>query len=674
MAYQGRQISKGVSIKQAERTAAAGDPNVNAARTGEAIGAIGTELGDLAGKAIDGGKKKEPNKTNPSQLAQLEKAVPKPTFPNPIQPLESKGVYTPIEPNPRPKPSITNKGATSRNDNPYVFGSEFQQDSQPRGDWQGPLTHPTGPVHHVDQGTLAQEQAQQGPAQQGPSWYNPQHPGSGNINPAKSPMGRHPEMSPFKRTVDAGASDRTLGQAIGAAGTAIGDAFQGSGGGRPKGDIEQEKQALSYLGSAGRAATEASNRQIRRRNYKRQVWDNKRKEADEQFSRIQVEPSGVSSYDTSVQTMAMEWKKEAADLIRNKDQYDPYEYSAKLKEIENRSTEYNSASQNIQAVVADYAENIDNISPSTPPETIDILDTLSKGGNGLAVQNVNGIPTFVGQTLGGEDVSVPVSEIASGKNTFKFNSRVEVEPMLEGVVDDAFKFQASRATQMGLSKTQLGFDQLRPRIESKIDGMLKNDHQVRSILADQYGYDFDDYEDLIASGQDPKQFARELLMEDIQDRMAPKYAADQQTFQAAEQQAGINEAKRQRLLEEKQTQKGGSNTQSEREYAKNLERANTALTDNFNYSDPASYEQLGYTSVSPDTLNKDQRKALEKRYPDGNFVILNVNGKAKVLPTGGENSREIVARELFGVDPSELSPLQRKSPFKRLTNWMGITK
>ena len=653
--YGRRDVRAGTDLDTAQFVAKAGDKDVNARRTGQAIGAIGTEIGD----AVDSlGKKKEkkPNKTNPAGLAELEKTFKPPVFPPPNLDLPNSVAKIPelLPDPPRPTPSITVPTATSTNDNPYQFGPA-DSGATPRGDWQGPLTEeasPAGPEVNVPQqdwdatNRAAYNRGNPGPLNVPSFGYD-----TGGIGTSYgSPVQRN---SPLKRTVAGGTDAQTAdnlsrvrstsGQAVGAIGTEIGDSFSYDA--RPEGEMEQEKTALSYLGEAGQAATEAANRQIKRRNYKREVWDKKRKEADEQFSKINVEPSGVSSYDASVGQMAMEWKKEAADLIRNKHKYDPFEYQAKLGEIEGRSAEYSSAAQNIQQVVADYQNGIDNISPSTPPETIDILDTLAKGGQGLSVQNVNGIPTLAGVTNSGQEVSVPISEIASGKNTFKFNSRIEHEPLINGIVDDAFKFQEHRATQMGVVKTQLGFDELRPRIESKIDGVLKNDYQVRAILADKFGYDYDDYEAMVESGQDPKQFARQLLMEDIQDRMQPKYSADQQTVNAANQQRAINEAQKQQAIEDK---KNTPTTAGERSAAQFQEY----VAKGPNLVDDESVKYYGNALAS--------KGARIRKNKNGEYFIF--KGKQNLGPA----NKQSIEAYLTGQAPS---PVQRRSPLKRFMDW-----
>ena len=80
MAYQKRQLVKGTDLETAKYVAKAGDKDVNARRTGRAIGAIGTEIGDAVDKF---GKKKKPNKTNPNKLAEFVGAQKPPGFETP---------------------------------------------------------------------------------------------------------------------------------------------------------------------------------------------------------------------------------------------------------------------------------------------------------------------------------------------------------------------------------------------------------------------------------------------------------------------------------------------------------------------------------------------------------------------------------------------------------------
>ena len=206
---------------------------------------------------------------------------------------------------------------------------------------------------------------------------------------------------------------------------------------------------------------------------------------------------------------------------------------------------------------------------------------------------------------------------------------------------------------MGVVKTQLGFDELRPRIESKIDGVLKNDYQVRAILSDKFGYDYDDYEAMVESGQDPKQFARQLLMEDIQDRMQPKYSADQQTVNAANQQAAINQA----------------NKEQEQVKTSVVDQRAAADAENIN----ARLNEI--TEISLDNIG--QFKGLGKindvaQAEDGSYGI-KIGKEWIELSSDPAVAKQQIA-QYAGVKARHTNSPAKRSPLKRFTDWMGMTK
>ena len=185
----------------------------------------------------------------------------------------------------------------------------------------------------------------QGGVREPGSWYNPQHPGSGNIVTAqgrdqqspinriqpsytKSPFRRNPYgNSPFKRMSPLKAKADEI-----SAGTQY---------------VEQlpEQRALSYLGEEGGAGAEGYNAAIEQHNYKQRVWAQKAKDVDDAYGKLQVEPTGISSWDASAQVMAKEWKDEFTDLYNNKDSYSYEEYASKLSEIKTRASNYQNANQ-----------------------------------------------------------------------------------------------------------------------------------------------------------------------------------------------------------------------------------------------------------------------------------------------------------------------------------------
>ena len=102
----------------------------------------------------------------------------------------------------------------------------------------------------------------------------------------------------------------------------------------------------------------------------------------------------------------------------------------------------------------------------------------------------------------------------------------------------------------------------------------------------------------------------------------------------------------------------------------NIETANQILTTEFMSNPQQGLASQGYDIIGYDNLSSEQQEQVTQRYGEGAYVV-KVGKKNVVVPA--DASREWIARNIMGVDPAQLSPLNR-SPFKRLTDWMGITK
>ena len=590
--------------------------------TGEAVQEIGHGLSQL-----DLPKKEdaEPNKTDPSQLAKLEEAVKEPNLGSDFNfitdQLETKGLPELGILKPRPTPSIQVTPASNPNTNPYgttVEGPEHapwleNQTSFPSMLPGFPAQEPMGPTNKLQENTRSRGRTRRKAEQT-----------HGRGVPRKS------EYSPLNRNVGV--------------------------------DFEMQELSTVKGGSRGAQAdirgafADGYNPVIERHNYKQKVWADKAREADEEMGKLEVEPSGVSNWDASVENMAREWKTELSTLLGQKGEMDPLEYAQKKQDILARSKQFNTASQQLQKVVADYNENLDNISPSTDSKVMDLLNTLNKGGGDIQVGNVNGIPTLSGTTLQGNNISIPISEIASGRNSFRFNTKANIQPQLNQITGNLSKLKRDFETRQGaVVSGPLAWQQLEGTAGQQVDSMLGSNSTVRSILADQFGYDYDDYENMFGKdGDKARAFAKDMLMEQLQQQFQP--VSQTQTIKRGSQTARTTP----------------KSSVSERDYARQVQTANQALTKDFVPGDPASYSKLGYETITMDNLSKDNREAIEKRYGEDGAFVIKQGKRTIVVPKNA--SREFIARNLFEVEPGDLSPLQRKSPMKRLTDWMGITK
>ena len=654
-----------------------------AGSVGRAVGAVGTSIG----KAVDTvGDKNSRGKLTKKQQKAADKAKAKRDQDNQLSKLKTTGLdvkpktlpgvgeIKPIEPNkkklyvkppPPPEEAIDEWGnivpvdkegfaMTKEDDGSYSQGQGINDPSLANVQMPGVYG---GPEAYTPEGfSLYQNTPGSGPQSRTRAKVETVH--GRNPSPIKRKPGIQPEYtknsyrsnpygnSPFKR---------------------IESPFKAKADELSAGDQHVEQlqgqRALSYLGEEGAAAAEGYNAAIEEHNYDQRVWAEKAKDVDDAYGKLSVEPTGVSSWDSAAQNMAMEWKNEFTQLYNNKDSYSYEEYATKLGEIKGRAAEYQNANANIERVVADYAERKDEISASTPSDNIDILETLSKGGDGLTTKNIDGVPTLVGTTLGGKDVSVPISDIASGKNIWRVNTQVDVEPQITKITDQLGKFRTQVAQNGGLTTQQVPFEQIRGRAESQVAGMLQNPQQVRAIAADRFGMSYREMQG--QQDDDIRNFVQEKLMGEIEQQFQP--------YTQVQSGRTVDPVAREQRIAANQARGGasGKGSVSERDYAKQLEAANRSLGKDFDYKSPNSFKNLGYDTFTPDQLSKDQRKQIEQRYGEGAYVV-KVGKKSIVVPP--DASREWVARNIFGVDPAELSPLNRLSPFKRLTNWMGVTK
>ena len=273
------------------------------------------------------------------------------------------------------------------------------------------------------------------------------------------------------------------------------------------GDI-QEAQISDLDDYAVRKGLEGYNRAVRRHNYKRQVWENQRKEAEEDFGQLVVPPSGIQPYDAAKKILAVEWKKSLNDLKGRKYEMDPNEYAQQEAQIFQNVRDFKAAEMQMQELLTQYAQDKDNISLSGDPQVQDLIDTLYEGGPGISLQNIEGIPTLTGYTnaelqVANEEnrepkanISIPISEIAKGAARFRYNKKVDVQPQMQNILKNIASIKNDYEVNGGLAKGTLKFDKLQDSALSQIDNtILTGDAQFRQVAADRFGIDYDQYQE-----------------------------------------------------------------------------------------------------------------------------------------------------------------------------------
>ena len=134
----------------------------------------------------------------------------------------------------------------------------------------------------------------------------------------------------------------------------------------------------------------------------------------------------------------------------------------------------------------------------------DYHNTRMKNPDAFTVKNINGVDTYVGKTLQGKDVSIPISMIANGASRMQLVPQYDVNKAVNQGLKVMKAFTVEGKTALGTGNRNLSQDnpeeaaQLREMAVNAISREIGGDEtRLRSILADQRGLGFNEVEQLL---------------------------------------------------------------------------------------------------------------------------------------------------------------------------------
>ena len=278
-------------------------------------------------------------------------------------------------------------------------------------------------------------------------------------------------------------------------------------------------------GKTNTAFAEGYNARLVRESRKRQVWDNAEKSLDDAISATTVEPSGFNMLDGTLQILGSQMQQSYLDLQSNKYDMSPEEFAQRKAQSTRMPKLINQTMQVLKQRVSDFEENRSSLSKATPTTTVEILDSLAKNEGTLRPVIEDGIPYLAGKTYAGTDVKVAMSEITNGKNDFKFFKQADINKPLQGLVDKYSKLKTEAEfrseTGSGLVKTTIPIGSFKDSIMSDFDTLLSDENTLRTVVSDYMGADFDTFEEIKASGNNPKEMAKNQLYAMFEKKWAP---------------------------------------------------------------------------------------------------------------------------------------------------------
>ena len=263
---------------------------------------------------------------------------------------------------------------------------------------------------------------------------------------------------------------------------------------------------------------EGLNESIKARNYQREVWNNHKKQLEDQFTELVIEPGGPSQLSDDKQRIGNDIYKKWTELQQTKYDRDPEDQLRLEQQLKNESKQFNAFFTNLTKNVSEWAEDSKEASIGNDERTVDILNSI-KNGQGkfdLNRDSETGQWMFQGQTAGKQFFSIPVANIASGQSIFRYNKKIDVygealEPMYKELKDK----RAQYAVENGLEERMVPDEVLNKHMEARLNMYLDDFSKINSVLADGYGYSHRNQKQLERRQINLRDFAKNKLKQDM---------------------------------------------------------------------------------------------------------------------------------------------------------------
>jgi len=288
-------------------------------------------------------------------------------------------------------------------------------------------------------------------------------------------------------------------------------------------------------GSLGSAAAEGYNLAIDRHNYKQAVKKDYDNELTDQMGELEV---GLDKTNPN-------YKKDLLELVSNKKSEIAKSFadytSGKITKLEYENAkdvvkaDINSIAQASGALRKITTEFVNDKGThdlsASKPEIASFYNTLQKNPDAFTVKSINGVDHYVGTTLQGSKVEVPVSKIANGMAGFRLVPKYDYSKASNAALKAMQNIDVEAKTGFGFGRTNLSPDD--PNLKSVAIAELMNsigsdESRLRSVMANKFGYDYDKFEQMLGDDKEAnmqemlRDAAEEIYKEDIVPRYFPK--------------------------------------------------------------------------------------------------------------------------------------------------------
>jgi hypothetical protein len=372
-------------------------------------------------------------------------------------------------------------------------------------------------------------------------------------------------------------------------------------------DFRYMKRATSTgIGSLGGAASAGYNLVIDAKNYETAVQQDYDEELSEGMGELVMELETTNpNYENDMFELASAKKKQYADgfaayAAGDIDRLTWENMKMKMKgELENHGKSLNIIAE-LDKSFAEGKGSAFNTKASDERLT-DYYNTRMKNPDAFTVKNIDGVDTYVGETLQGKEVRLPISMIANGAAKMQLVPQYDINKAVnQGLkVMKAFTVEGKTALGYGSRNLNQNNPEEAARLrEMAVDAIKReigaDETRLRSILADERQLGFNEVEQLLDAEGGSRNENLQGLLQQMSEEIYDEKILNQGGYQA--------ESKTK--FRDQQTTKG-SGSQKEREAA--------IVTSKLNSLGPISPENISqYSSLLPSdmSLNYDENGEL----------------------------------------------------------------
>ena len=309
-------------------------------------------------------------------------------------------------------------------------------------------------------------------------------------------------------------------------------------------DFRYMKRATSTgIGSLGGAASAGYNLAIDAKNYETAVKQDYDEELSEGMGELVLELEKTNpNYESDMFELASAKKKQYAEgfAAYAKGDIDRLTWeNVKLKmkgELENHGKALNTIA-NLDKSFAEGKGSAFNVGASDPQLT-DYYNARMKNPDAFTVKSIDGVDTYVGETLQGKKVSLPISMIANGAAKMQLVPQYDINKAVNQGLKVMKAFTVEGKTALGTGSRNLNPNnpqeaaQLREMAVNAISREIGADEtRLRSILADERQLGFNEVEQLLNAKDGSKNENLQELLQQMAEEIYDEKILDQGGYQ-----------------------------------------------------------------------------------------------------------------------------------------------